>query len=100
MATKATDSWWDLAACQSADPELFFPVTVSGLARADIARAKAVCAGCAIRRQCLDYAIGNHEAHGVWGGTTEDERQVLVARLSMTGPIPTRRCVSTRTLGS
>jgi WhiB family redox-sensing transcriptional regulator len=80
MAAKATNSWWDLAACRSADPELFFPVTASGPARADIARAKAVCAMCDVRRRCLDYAIESQQIHGVWGGTTEDERRDLAAQ--------------------
>jgi WhiB family redox-sensing transcriptional regulator len=80
VATKATSSWWDLAACRSADPELFFPVTGTGAARAHVARAKAVCARCPIRQRCLDYAINSHQAYGVWGGTSEDERGLIVAR--------------------
>jgi WhiB family transcriptional regulator, redox-sensing transcriptional regulator len=75
--TAAAGSWWGLAACQSADPELFFPI--SGAALADIERAKALCASCAICRQCLDYALRTHQRHGVWGGTTEDERRVIAA---------------------
>jgi len=68
--------WWRLAACRDADPELFFPVTAQGPAKDDIARAKAVCAGCGVRRQCLQFALATHQLHGVWGGMTEDERQL------------------------
>src|ERR1700721_3028938 len=70
--------WWRSAACQEADPELFFPVASRGPAAGEIARAKAVCAVCRVRRQCLQYALATHQMHGVWGGTTEDERQVQV----------------------
>lgn len=80
MATKAISSWWELAACRTADPELFFPISSTGSARADITRAKALCARCGIRRQCLDYAIDSHQAHGVWGGASEEERRVIAAR--------------------
>jgi len=72
--------WWRWAACQGADPELFFPVAAQGPAREEIARAKAVCAGCRVRRQCLQFALDTSQMHGVWGGTTEDERLPHVRR--------------------
>ena len=72
--------WWRSAACQEADPELFFPVAARGPATGEIARAKAVCATCRVRRQCLQYALATHQIHGVWGGTTEDERQLHLRR--------------------
>ena len=34
----------------------------------DIARAKAICAKCALREQCLSDAIDREEPWGVWGG--------------------------------
>ncbi len=67
--------WWRSAACQEADPELFFPVAPQGPGAGEIARAKELCAGCRVRRQCLQYALATHQAHGVWGGMTEEERQ-------------------------
>src|ERR1700722_19648808 len=72
---EARRDWWMSAACREADPELFFPVASRGPAAGEIARAKAVCAVCRVRRQCLQYALATHQMHGVWGGTTEDERQ-------------------------
>lgn len=80
MATKATSSWWELAACRSAEPELFFPISSGGAGRAEVTRAKALCARCQIREQCLDYAIDTHQAYGVWGGASEDERRLIVRR--------------------
>jgi WhiB family transcriptional regulator, redox-sensing transcriptional regulator len=40
-------------------------------------RAKAICAACPVRKDCLDYAIATHEPHGVWGGLNELERRPL-----------------------
>jgi WhiB family redox-sensing transcriptional regulator len=79
-ATAAIGSLWEQAACQTADPELFFPVAGARASLAELARAKAVCASCAVREQCLDYAVETGQAHGVWGGTTEDERRAIAAR--------------------
>ena len=68
-------SWWRSAACRSADPDLFFPVSASGRSLEQVERAKAVCRRCIVRRQCLQYAVNTEEPHGIWGGMTEDERR-------------------------
>jgi WhiB family transcriptional regulator, redox-sensing transcriptional regulator len=70
----ATD-WWPKAACQSADPELFFPVSTAGPSLDDVSRAKAVCARCEVQQECLAYALATRQVHGMWGGTSPDERQ-------------------------
>jgi WhiB family transcriptional regulator, redox-sensing transcriptional regulator len=79
MSTADAHSWWDLAACRLEDAELFFPVTETGPARLQVARAKAVCAGCRARQQCLDYALRTRQVHGVWGGMSEADRERLRA---------------------
>jgi WhiB family redox-sensing transcriptional regulator len=67
--------WRRLAACRSADPDLFFPVSGGGGAGAgQVEQAKALCGACGVRRQCLQYAISGDEVYGVWGGLTGDER--------------------------
>ena len=66
--------WRSAAACRSADPELFFPISASGPAREQAAEAKAICAICRVRRECLTFALRTGQLHGIWGGTTEDER--------------------------
>lgn len=59
-------------ACVGVDPELFFPD------RGESAEAaKAVCAGCAVRQRCLEYALDHNERHGIWGGTSERDRRRL-----------------------
>ena len=72
--------WWSRAACSTADPELFFPISSAGLAIRQMARAKAICARCEIQQECLDYALDAGPIQGVWGGMTERERRVLKQR--------------------
>jgi WhiB family redox-sensing transcriptional regulator len=83
MATTSADhraEWWSLAACQSADPDLFFPISRSGPASAQIARAKAVCAQCLVQADCLHYALAAGPLQGIWGGMSEEERKLVRRR--------------------
>lgn len=68
------ENWRSLAACQTADPDLFFPISACGPALAQVAQAKAICAGCQVRRECLAFAVRTRQVHGVWGGLSEHER--------------------------
>ena len=70
--------WWRYAACRDADPEIFFPVSSVGPGHGEVARAKAICARCPVRRQCLQFALATRQAHGIWGGTTEEERRLCM----------------------
>ena len=70
----ARGHWRSLAACQAVDPDLFFPVSASGKLLEQVTAAKAICAACPVRRECLAFALGTAQAHGVWGGLTEEER--------------------------
>jgi len=75
--------WQDHGACREADTALFFhPQNERGSARLkrDYA-AKRVCAGCPVRLECADYAVRAREPYGVWGGLSEEEREVIYARL-------------------
>ena len=77
----ATSNWWEQAACQAADPELFFPGSCRQCRTfREVATAKAICASCAIRRRCLEYALDTRQEHGVWGGASEDERRAIVGQ--------------------
>jgi WhiB family redox-sensing transcriptional regulator len=44
------------------------------------ARAKQICAQCAVQRDCLDFALRVREPHGIWGGLTESERRRTLPR--------------------
>ncbi|WP_060903512.1 WhiB family transcriptional regulator [Streptomyces europaeiscabiei] len=72
--------WLRRAACVGEDPELFFPVGTTGPAIDDVAAAKRVCAGCPVRRECLDWALGNGQTAGVWGGMGEEDRTEMLRR--------------------
>src|SRR6516162_3223543 len=37
-------------------------------------KAKAVCAACPVRAECLTYAVSRPEKYGTWGGLNEEER--------------------------
>jgi WhiB family transcriptional regulator, redox-sensing transcriptional regulator len=75
----AEGRWRSAAACRSADPEVFFPISSSGKSLEQIAKAKAICAGCPVGRECLAFALRTHQVHGIWGGATEEERAVALA---------------------
>jgi len=60
------------ASCRDTHPEVFFPVTEEATRPA-----RAVCAGCPVREDCLAYALANRIHDGVWGGTSERERRAL-----------------------
>jgi WhiB family transcriptional regulator, redox-sensing transcriptional regulator len=65
-------AWVQRANCNGIDAELFFPD------RGEPTRdAKAVCAGCEVREECLDYALETGQKFGIWGGTSERERRAL-----------------------
>ena len=65
--------WRARGACASADPDLFFPAYASGLSLRQERRAKAVCARCPVREECLQYALDSAQPVGVWGGLNAAE---------------------------
>ena len=71
-ATITRAPWEQQANCLGMDPDLFFPERGE-----DPAPAKAVCAGCAVRKECLAMALAQRMTHGVWGGLTAAERKRL-----------------------
>jgi WhiB family redox-sensing transcriptional regulator len=66
------DMWQDRALCAETDPEAFYP-DKGGSTR----EAKAVCARCDVRTECLQFALANDERFGIWGGMSERERRRL-----------------------
>ena len=69
--------WRDDATCRDLDPEIFFPIGVTGAAVEQIEAAKQFCRACTSQHACLEFAITTNQEYGVWGATTEDERRVL-----------------------
>ena len=69
--------WRSDAACRGTNPDAFFPVGEGGLAyERQVAAAKAVCAGCPVRAECLDEAL-MRIPDGIGGGLTPGERRRL-----------------------
>lgn len=71
--------WASDALCAQTDPEAFFPEK-GGSTR----EAKAVCTGCMVQAECLDYALEHHIRHGIWGGMSERDRR-CIERAAETG---------------
>jgi len=67
--------FFDDAACRGIDLDVFFPVS-----DAKAGEAKAVCATCPVREECLEFALNTRPADGVWGGLTAIERHRLIRR--------------------
>lgn len=64
--------WIERAACRGiAEPDLFFPERGGSEGR----EAKAVCADCAVRAECLEYAVRWRIDQGIWGGLSARERR-------------------------
>lgn len=74
-ATRGAANWRSAGACLSADPDLFFPISSHGPGERQIAKAKTICAGCQVRQECLEFALSHDQMHGIWGGTTPEDRQ-------------------------
>lgn len=87
------EDWAASAACRDSQPDALF---VRGAAQN---QAKAVCAGCPVRTECLAEALDNQIEWGVWGGMTERERRALLRRnpnTSWRGVLTTARAEATR----
>lgn len=76
-------TWQDHGACRGTDPAMFFhPQNERGASRIRRERAaKRVCAECVVRLECADYAIRAREPYGVWGGLSEEERELVYSRM-------------------
>jgi hypothetical protein len=66
--------WHGRGLCLGEDPDIFFP------SHGDPGtQARQICAACAVRDECLEYAIGADE-FGIWGGLDQDARRNLKRR--------------------
>lgn len=69
--------WVQHAACRGVDTNLFFADRGESTKEA-----KAICAGCPVREECLTFSINNGEHFGVWGGLAEHQRRRLRRKLN------------------
>jgi hypothetical protein len=68
----ARPSWHARGACRGAGTEAF----IRG-PKDNYEAARAVCAVCPVRRECLAYALADRDLTGCWGGTTDAEPREL-----------------------
>ena len=80
------DLGWQLAAaCRGEAATSFYPPPHFERKELRLSReraAKAVCANCPVRQECLSFALRTAEPHGIWGGLNELERRQLADRQS------------------
>jgi len=69
------DSWKTYGACRDLDTNLFFP-----LSKPEYEQPKRVCLSCPVRTQCRDFAVAIPNLAGVWGATSEKEREAIRRR--------------------
>jgi WhiB family redox-sensing transcriptional regulator len=70
--------WRERAACLPYPSVLFFGLDDNEAPadrRAREEQAKAICATCVVKQECLEYALTMREPYGIWGGLTEVERK-------------------------
>jgi WhiB family redox-sensing transcriptional regulator len=74
VAERGVDPAWRVrGACQTVDPETFFPAPSEP---ADAA--VALCRTCDVQGSCLAWALEVGDCHGVWGATTPRERRAML----------------------
>lgn len=73
--TARGDNWRYRAACQTSHSELFFPANEDN--ELYVAPARMICWRCPVAADCLAFAVGSRQRHGVWGGLTTSEREQL-----------------------
>lgn len=70
-------SWQEQGACWGSHSPIFF-VDVKGVpGQRTAAKAKAICAACPVRVECLDFAITEGMHWGIWGGLAPRERRAV-----------------------
>jgi WhiB family redox-sensing transcriptional regulator len=70
-------TWQDRANCIDIATDVMFPGRNDPLGPA---RAKAICVGCPVKTDCLDFAIRHNEKYGVWGGMSARDLRAEKAR--------------------
>lgn len=85
MVALKPEPWTVDALCAQTGLDLHFPETGE-----PVTEAKAVCAACDVRAQCLEYALDRNEVFGVWGGLSPQERKRLRRPIRPPRKVPKR----------
>ncbi len=81
--TGESEDWTTNARCRGLTPAEFFPEESLG-----VDHAASICSDCPVRAECLNYALDHHIKHGIWGGTSQRERQRILRRRQHLRPAP------------
>jgi hypothetical protein len=80
LSNRIKPGWQERAACgNTTDPDVWFPER--SVPRRHLAEVLSLCEGCPVRRSCLAAGLLGHE-YGIWGGTTEAERDAALEDLT------------------
>jgi WhiB family transcriptional regulator, redox-sensing transcriptional regulator len=78
-------NWQDRALCAKFPADDWFPLPGDSQAVAEVVE---VCSRCPVQVSCLAAALATGEEHGIWGGTTEADRQWAWATLARGASVP------------
>lgn len=88
--------WAEHAACKGEPADVFFPRHARhgrrGRDNSVYRTARSICAACPVRAECLTHAIAHDERHGMWGGHTPEERDVMPGERLGTRPTTCAVC--------
>lgn len=73
-----TVGWKTRGSCDGLPTDSFFPKDSVG-----VDAARKVCDNCPVKQVCLEYALENKIEYGVWGGTSERQRRVILKQRRM-----------------
>lgn len=67
------EAWREQAACKDKPTGLFYV----GRGGSECKEAIAICNSCAVREECLEWALATNEPEGIWGGMGPQSRKNL-----------------------
>lgn len=72
---KSRPEFYEYSACNKEDMNLFFP----GQGQSAVMKeAIEICFTCPVQKECHEYALENKIDHGVWGGSSADQRRFWI----------------------
>lgn len=72
---RSRPEFYEYGACANEDMNTFFP----GQGQSSVMReAIEICFTCPVQKECHQYALENKIDHGVWGGSSADQRKLWI----------------------
>ncbi|WP_238154857.1 WhiB family transcriptional regulator [Kribbella soli] len=84
LTAHVVPGWQAMGACRSTGDDTWFPDETDTTGKTN---AVDRCGFCPVRRSCLAYALSSGQEYGVWGGTTELQRNVVARDLVDGAPV-------------